>query len=110
MSLRDDLDLMARAADYGLGAPDFLDAYKRLYAALSPAAIKWLEALPELLEAKAARMAAAKLAVTMEAPEKEWDAANETLTSLFEAAISEAAVLHAAASAVNAGTDNKEQK
>lgn len=48
MSLRDDLDIMASCMEPVDGRPEA--AYNRLRAALTPAAEKWLEALPELLE------------------------------------------------------------
>lgn len=109
MSLRDDLDTIWER----LSTIDRLrlsDHHQRLRAALTPAALKWLKALPELLEAKAARVAAAKRVARSEARVEEWDAANDRLVSLFDLALHEAAALHTAASAVNAGTDNKEQK
>lgn len=103
MSLRDDLDFMARAADYGLGAPDFLDAYRRLRAVLTPAAEKWLEALPGILDAKAKRVEATKKVVMSEMTQMDWEEVDNELHEMIEAALHEAAALHNA-------QDNKEQK
>lgn len=110
MSLRDDLRVLERFLLANHAHAEEWTSYTALSAALSPAALQWLEALPELLKAKAARVIAAKRMSTGETTEREWDVANDRLVSLFDLAIHEAAALHAAASAVNAGTDNKEQK
>lgn len=98
MSLRDDLELLK--TDWLHNYPPAGEAYERLRAALTPAAEKWLEALPGLLKLQANL----KNAVHTEYLEE------FNLQVALRQAIYEAAALHAAASAVNAGTDNKEQK
>lgn len=103
MSLRDDLELCFACISKQVHTNEVIaiaEAMNRLRAALSPAAEKWLEALPKLLELQANL----KNAVHTEYLEE------FNLQVALRGAIYEAAALHAAASAVNAEADNKEQK
>lgn len=99
MSLRDDLELCFACIGKQVHTNEVIaiaEAMNRLRAALSPVAIKWLEALPELMELEARTPRTLPPACDLD--------------YMLRSAIHEAAALHAAASAVNAGTDNKEQK
>ncbi len=120
MSLRDDLDFIDKTTWRVRDPGEWRVVLERLRAALTPAAEKWLEALPVLLGLEADATPG----------EWEWVRISGTLYlkgdtdgcvgencvgeiwGMHDGKLVEALrnALHAAASAVNAGTDNKEQK
>lgn len=92
MSLRDDLDFLLSI--HGDCDCDECAAHLRLRAVLTPAAEKWLEALPGILDAKAKRVEATKKVVMSEMTQMDWEEVDNELHEMIEAAIHEAAALH----------------